>query len=267
MATTMSTARENGAFVDVDGVATYYEVTGAGDPVLLLHGGMCPAESLDTLVPTLAGRHRVYVAERFGHGRTAAVEGAITYENMAQHTIAFMEAAGVGPASLAGWSDGALVALLVALRRPTLVRKLVLIDQFVTLVDAPPGYLEMMAGMTADTAPEMFVSMYRALSPDGPDHWPVVFEKLRTLWTGDTGVEVADLARVACPTLVLVGDDGCVTFDHLAAIARTLPDAQVAMVPGTSHGLPLEKPDLVNRLLLDFLGEPQVEKLFRIEAP
>src|SRR6476661_7081003 len=138
--TTEPASTRNGNYVDVEGVRTYYEVTGTGEPLILLHGGLCPAETFDPLTPVLAERYRVYVPERFGNGRTPDIEGPITYENMAQHTIAFMDVLGIESAHLAGWSDGALVGLLVAMRRPKLVRKLVLIDQFVTLDGAPGAY-------------------------------------------------------------------------------------------------------------------------------
>src|SRR5262245_40207502 len=128
MATTQQ-ARD-GAYLDAGGVHTYYEVRGAGDPVILLHGGMCTAEPFDGQAPALAERYRAYVPERRGHGRTPDVDGPITYEVMARDTIDFIEAAGTGPAHLVGWSDGAIVGLLVALERPELVRKLVLIGQY-----------------------------------------------------------------------------------------------------------------------------------------
>src|SRR4051812_14959695 len=112
-ATTTDAPTRNGSYIDVDGVRTYYEVTGAGEPLILLHGGLCPAESWDAQTAVLAEQYRVYVPERFGHGRTPDVDGPITYENMARHTIAFLEALDIKSAHLAGWSDGALVGLLV----------------------------------------------------------------------------------------------------------------------------------------------------------
>ena len=128
-----------GDYLEINGVPTYYESTGTGEPLVLLHGGMCTAETLDPLSSVLDERYRVIVPERYGHGRTADIDGPITYESMAQHTIGVVEALGIESANLAGWSDGALVGLLVALRRPKLVGKLVLIDQFVTLAGAADG--------------------------------------------------------------------------------------------------------------------------------
>lgn len=261
MTITHEAPTRNGNYVDIDGVHTYYEVTGTGDPVILLHGGLCPAETWDPQTAALAEQYRVYVPERYGHGRTPDIDGPITYENMARHTIAFMETLGIESAHLAGWSDGALVGVLVALRRPKLVRKLVWIDQYVTLNDAPPGLVPFLATMSVDTAPQPFVELYGAVSPDGPDHFQVVLDKLRTMWTGETGVDVADFEHVVASTLLLASDDGGMTLEHLAAVRRALRDVQVAVVPGTSHALMMEKPDVVNQLLLGFLADEQLPKL------
>jgi pimeloyl-ACP methyl ester carboxylesterase len=270
MATTTTepaTAR-NGNYVDVEGVPTYYEVTGIGEPVILLHGGLCTAETFDAQTAALAGQYRVYVPERFGHGRTPDIDGPITYENMAQHTIAFIDALGITSAHLVGWSDGALVGLLVAMRRPKLVRKLVFVDQYVTLDGAPAAYAPFMAAMAPETAPPFLVELYAAVSPDGPAHFGTVFEKLHQLWSSETGVELTDLERVTAPTLILNGDDGGMTIEHVGAVRRALPESQLAVVPGTSHGLLMEKPHIANQLILEFLADEQVPKLFSLtEAP
>jgi pimeloyl-ACP methyl ester carboxylesterase len=257
-----TTARANGAYVDVRGVPTYCEITGNGDPLFLLHGGMCTAESFDAQVADLARSYRVYVPEQFGHGRTPDVDGPLTYEAMAQHTIALFEALGVASAHIAGWSDGALVGLLVALRRPKLVRKLVLIDQYVELGKAPEFVVPMFEGWTADDVPPFLREAYAAVSPDGPEHFAVVFEKLRQMWLAPTGIEVGDLAHVVSPTLVLAGETGSFTFAHLGEVFAALPDAQVAVVPGTSHALLWEKPHIANQLIADFLADEQVPKFF-----
>src|SRR5215210_2418308 len=117
----------NGNYVDAGGLHTYYEVSGEGEPLLLLHGGFCPVAGFDGLTTRLAEAYRVYLPERRGHGRTPDAEGPITFVNMAEDTIAFMDAVDLSSADLVGWSDGAVVAVHVALEHPDLVRKLVLI--------------------------------------------------------------------------------------------------------------------------------------------
>ena len=74
-------------------------------------------------------------------------------------------------------------------------------------------------------------------------------------------MQLEELSRVAAPTLVLAADDDVVTIEHAAAMQRALPDAQLAVVPGTSHALPMEKPEIVNRLIVDFLAPEQVAKM------
>jgi len=248
--------------VDAGGVRTYYEAIGAGEPLVLLHGGLCTLESWGPMVPGLAASYRVYLPERRGHGRTPDVAGPITYDNMAADTVAFMTALGLRSAHVVGWSDGALVGLLVAMRKPELVKKLVFMSQYVNIGGLAPKFAEMAHHLTRETFPPMFERAYAAVSPDGPGHWPVVFEKLVALMKGDPGLALAQLADVTAPTLVIAADDDLVTVAHATAIQAALPASQLAIVPGTSHALPMEKPELVDRLILDFLRPEQTRKLF-----
>jgi pimeloyl-ACP methyl ester carboxylesterase len=246
----------NGEYIEAGGVNTYFEVTGDGDPLVLLHGGFCPAETFDGLTPGLAEAYRVFVPERRGHGRTADVEGPITYEIMAKDTIAFLDAVEVGNAHLVGWSDGAAVAVHVVLERPDLVRSLVLIVQPLNHDGLPDQAKEMVdSGITPDALPPMLRELYSSLSPDGPEHFDVVFEKLTATWATEPSFEVADLARISAPTLFMMADADMVTLEHARDVEQALPDARLEVVPDASHGLPMEKPEVVTGLIRDFLSE------------
>jgi pimeloyl-ACP methyl ester carboxylesterase len=70
----------------------------------------------------------------------------------------------------------------------------------------------------------------------------------------DYAIPRADLARIAAPTLVMVGDDDIAKFEHTIELFEAIPDAQLAVIPGASHVVPIEKPELVNQLVLDFLA-------------
>jgi len=264
MSTTEHLATRDGEYVDAGGLRTYYETRGDGDPVLLLHGGLCTVETLDEQTPAIAQRHRVYVPERRAHGRTPDIEGPLTFEDMADDTVAFMDAVGLESAHLVGWSDGAYVGLQVALRNPERVRKLVYIGQNANPAGLRPEALPMLMGMTRETAPPIFEQLYSAVSPDGPEHFGVVFEKLTELWKTDQGIPLEELRGLSTPTLVVVGDDDIVSIEHAADMYRTIPDAQLAVVPGTSHALPMEKPDVLNRLVLDFFSDSQVTRMMPI---
>jgi pimeloyl-ACP methyl ester carboxylesterase len=256
-----------GEYLEAGGVRTYYEAHGAGRPLALLHGGLATIESWAMQTPRLAEHYRVYVPERRGHGRTPDVPGPLSYSLMADDMCAFLDALGLSRAHLIGWSDGAAVAALVAIRRPDLVDKLVLIGQYLQLDGERPESRTMLDRLPDDpAAQQMLRALYDPVSPDGPEHFAVVLDKVVRMWRREPEIALTDLARIAAPTLIMQGDDDVVRVEHSALLARTIPDTQLAVVPGASHGLPLEKPDLVNRLILDFLGDDQVAKIMSPQA-
>ena len=253
---TTSAERTGGGYVDAGGVRTYYEVHGSGDPLVLLHGGFCTVETVDGLTAGLAQHYTVYTPERRGHGRTADVDGPITYPMMAADTIAFLDAVGVSGAHLVGWSDGAVVALLVARERPDLAGKLVMIGQPVN-VDGLPDQMRAVLSHGIEQA-DAATDARRALRGDvagRPAHFDVVAEKLFALYKVEPNMELDGLAGITAPALVMIGDDDICTVEHAEAVRRALPAAQLAVVPGASHGLPMEKPGLTGAIVLDFLAD------------
>jgi pimeloyl-ACP methyl ester carboxylesterase len=234
-------------YVEVGGVRTWYDEHGGREPLVLLHPGGADARAWAPNLDALAAHFHVFTPERRGHGRTPDVEGPITYELMAKDTIAFLEDVVGGPAHLVGCSAGASVALQVALRRPDLARRVVLVCGVFHRDGWVPDAIDPDA-----SPPEVLKRGYAELSPDGPDHFPVVYAKLARMNWEEPTLTASDLSGVTSRTLVMIGDDE-VTLEHASAMYRGLPDAELAVVPGTSHGLLHEKPTLCNTLIVDFL--------------
>ena len=251
-----------GQYADVEGIHTWYDEHGDGDPLVLLHGGMCTNETWAAQVPAFAERFRVLAPERRGHGHTGDVDGPLHYADMASDTIGFLEQVVAGPAHLVGWSDGGIIGLLVALRCPDLVRKLVVIGTNYDTAGLAPGVDDMLAAM--DPVGEevaMFRDAHGAHSPDGAEHWPVFFSKFIAMARSEPHIDVAELAAIAAPTLVVVGDDDMVSLEHSVALYRAIPGAELAVIPGTSHAAMLEKPALCNQIVLDFLEHEPVSTM------
>ena len=186
-----------GQYIQIGVVNTWYDESGSGDPLVLLHGGICTNETWGAQMPVFGERFRVIAPERRAHGHTADVPGPLTYDDMAADTIGFMERVVRQPAHLVGWSDGGIVGLLVAIARPDLVNKLVAIGTNYDAAGLATGAEEMLAHMTPD-APELeiFRNLYAMHSPDGPEHWPVVLGKF---------MEMARAANRTSPSTISLG--------------------------------------------------------------
>ncbi|MDP2291535.1 MAG: alpha/beta hydrolase [Actinomycetota bacterium] len=251
--------------LDVLGHPTWFAVHGDGDEtVLLLHGGLSNSDALlDSIGAPLAERRRVAAFDRRGHGRTADTPEAFHYESMVDETIAFIEHIGA-PVHIVGWSDGGIVGLLLALRRPELVGRLVAIganfhwNMSTGVAGVTPSATEPAADSDHDPSDDSMMvqiaAAYAERSPDGADHWAAVAAKGFHLFGIEPELTVDDLARVSVPVLVMAGDDDLIPLGHTTAFYAALPEAQLAIVPGSSHGLPMEHPHEVARLIDRFLS-------------
>jgi pimeloyl-ACP methyl ester carboxylesterase len=241
------------ATAELTRVHMWYEEHGAGEPCVLLHPGGAGVDSR-ALEPTVAGlsqTFRVFTPEQRGHGRTPDPGGPISYQDMAADTIEFIETVAGGPVFLAGCSDGAVVALTVALRRPDLVRRLV----FAAGVFHRDGWA---SGVLDGEPPEFLRDSYGELSPDGPGHYEEMVAKLAAMHASEPTLAPAGLRRFGGRALVMVADDDEVRLEHALELYRGLPDAELAVIPGTSHGLLVEKPALCNLIITEFLARDPV---------
>lgn len=241
-----------GGYVDVAGHREWREVAGTGPPVVLLHGGFGGAASWALTAPRLAeSGFEVHVPERRGHARTPDVAGPITYAAMADDTIAYLQRHVGEPAHLVGWSDGAAVALLTARDRPDLVSRLVLIGQYYNSFGRTTGS-PLRSALSSPQVTASLRAQYGALSPDGPDHFPVFHEKMIAMFDAGPEIDLTTLRSVAADTMVMQGDHDEVTLEHSREVVAAIPRARLAVLPG-SHMIPAEQPDAVNALLISFL--------------
>lgn len=219
---------------------------GAGEPFVMLHPGGVDARALDPIAEQFIKRFRIYTPDQRGHGRTADVAGEMSFTTMSEDTITFIEDTVGQPVHLLGYSDGAIVALLVAMKRPDLVRNLV----FVAGVYHRDGWLD---GVLDGEPPPFMADMYAEASPDGHEHFASVVEKLKRMHAEEPVVSTAELAGVRCPALVIVGDDDEMALEHVISLYRALPRGELAVIPHASHGVLVEKAQLCGLMITQFL--------------
>jgi pimeloyl-ACP methyl ester carboxylesterase len=221
-----------------------------GKTVVLLHGGLSQSSSLlQTLGPRLHNSFELAAFDRRGHGKTSDTDEPFSYDSMADETIAFIELLDRRVYVL-GHSDGANVALLVALRRPDLLRRVALVgsnfhhDGLVPMNDFTPeseGFAEFAVEFARD-------------SPDGVEHAAAVVEKSLNLVRNEPTLTVDELRVVTTPVLVMTGDDDVARLDHSVAMYEALSEAQFAVIPGASHNVLKEQTklclDIIERFFL-----------------
>jgi pimeloyl-ACP methyl ester carboxylesterase len=240
-------------YVDLNGIRSWYDERGAGDPLIFLHGGIVDSRFYEQNTEALAEHFHVYSQHRRGHGRTPDVEGPMTFEAGVDETVALLERVVGAPAHLVGHSNGAFIGLLTALRRPDLVRRLVMVSGGFHR----DGLVSEQPGENPDAPLPDFAASHAEVSPDGEGHFKVLVEKTMELESREPALAQSALADVKAPTLLMFGDDDLVTMEHIAATYEGIPDAELAIVPGASHFLLQEKPARCNEMILDFLrNEP-----------
>jgi pimeloyl-ACP methyl ester carboxylesterase len=110
--------------------------------------------------------------------------------------------------------------------------------------------------MPTEGLPPMLKDLHAAVSPDGPEHWDAVVAKLWRLYRTEPNIPLGELTKVAAPTLIVVAEHDMLTPEHGEAMRRAMADARLEVVAGASHGLPMEQPEAVARLVSAFLDRP-----------
>src|SRR6266487_5550732 len=155
--------------VQVNGMPMYYEVSGQGEPLIVLHGAYMNIRTMSAIVPRLARTHKVYALELQGHGRTTDLDRPITYPNLADDVAAFMDVVGLKKADVFGYSMGAAAGLQFAIRHPEKINRLVAASAAYDAQGWQPEFKAMIPQMNVAMFPPMLEQEYRklAVNPNG----------------------------------------------------------------------------------------------------
>ncbi|QIG49146.1 alpha/beta hydrolase [Nordella sp. HKS 07] len=239
-------------FVDHEGARIRYASYGSGPTVVLLHGGLGHSGNWGHQVPALldAG-YRVLLIDSRGHGRSTRDERPYTYELMASDVVAVMDRLAIDNAAFVGWSDGACIALVLAMRAAWRVRGVLF---FGCNMD-PSGTKEIDENNPLlQRCFSRHAKDYARLSGT-PDAFGEFVAAVSLMMKTEPNYSPDDLARIAVPVTIAHSEhDEFIKRDHADYLARSIPGAQFILLPGVSHFAPLQRPALFNHAILDFLA-------------
>jgi pimeloyl-ACP methyl ester carboxylesterase len=236
-----------GKYYAVRGIKMYTEVYGSGKPLLLIHGNGGRIAAFTDNIPYFSARYKVIAVASRAHGKTTDNNDSLSFEMMADDFAALLDQMHIDSAYVIGWSDGGINALLLAMRHPEKVIKLVSTG----------------ANMTPDSS-----ALIPVFWKDEQKQYDSDKNKVRTTakekndwkiflldWL-QPNVPLNNLSAIQCPSLIICGDNDLIPIEHTAAIYRHIPRAYLWVLPHSGHSTLQEHRDEFNRLVNAFFEQP-----------
>ena len=242
-------------YAEINDLRLYYEIHGEGEPLFLLHGGSASIESYENQIPALAKHFQVVAIDSRGHGRTGDSPLPFSYELLAEDTVALARHLGLKKISVLGWSDGGIIALHLAIHHPDLITKIAITGANFHFDGTTDEFKQLVGDGGNKDLPQELIDLYGAISPDSIEHWPVLLSKLKNMWMTSPNYTIDQLKTIKARVLIISGDRDIVKLRHTVEMFEAIADAQLCVIPGSSHFVPLEKPALFNQIALRFLTD------------
>jgi len=238
-------------YAPVNGIHMYYAVYGAGDPILLIHGGLGHADIWANQVRDLMTDHMVIVADSRGHGRSTRNADPYSYDLMASDYLALLDYLKVDKVALVGWSDGGIIGLDIAMKHPERLTKLFAQAANATVDGVKPDVME---NKTFVAYIDRCGKDYQKMSKT-PDQYDAFVEQISHMWATEPAYSDADLGKITVPTAIVLGDhDEAISREHTDHLAQVIPGAEEIILKNASHFAMLQDPAGYTQAVRDFLA-------------
>ena len=234
-----------------DGITFYYEVYGAGEPLLLVHGNGGSIADFAAQIPHFRKRYKVIAMDSRDQGKSGDSPDTLTYEKMTDDLAALLDHLKIAPVNVLGWSDGGIEALLLGIRHPAKVKKIAAMAANLSPGEdaVTPEAIAMVNTMLASVPPEA------KNTPEGRRGLKVAGMMLE-----QPHVELKALETITAPTLVLASDHDVIRDAHTLDIYHHIPNSQLAIFPNATHMVPFDDPATFNATVERFFRIPFVKK-------
>ena len=215
-------------FCTVNDIQLYYELSGSGTPLLMVHGNSEDHPIFDAAVEELSKTHTVCTVDSRCHGRSTDTD-EISYDRMADDLIGFIRALPLEKPVFYGFSDGGIIGLLIALKEPDLLGKLIISG----------------ANLNPEGLQEEDRTFVRKIAARG--------NKLFQMMESEPNISPADLSKITVPTVVLAGEHDMILPEHTRLIADSIPGSVLEILPGEDHSSYIVNSDKLAPLLKKYL--------------
>jgi pimeloyl-ACP methyl ester carboxylesterase len=231
----------HGKFADVNGIKMYYEMYGEGEPLLMLHGNGQSISAFMNQVEDFSKKYKVIIVDCRERGKsTYDKTKELTFDIQVEDLKQFLDQQNIKKVKILGWSDGGILAILMALKYPDLIDKI-----------ACSGANIFPEGLKDEEMKDLKQSLAQLIK-ENKDHKNDVYIDLYNLDLKYPNLKYEDLKAIQCPSLIMAGDKDVIKTEHTVKIAESIPKGQLAIIPNSTHSVVVEKPDLFNSLVIDF---------------
>jgi len=252
-------------YVEANDLNMFYIEKGKGQPLILLHGGIATANTnWSKQIDFFAEYFRVIAVDSRGHGRTDNPSGKFSYELMAEDIAALIKALNLDKPFVCGWSDGGQIVLEIGINYPDLTKALVaggVLSEITEYYSSAmkkwgingPGEVDFeklreIIPQFADALPELHSPVY------GPDYWKKLLQDISYMWLDPSSFPQNKISQIKTHILIIAGDrDEACSIDENAKMYKLIPCAELAIIPNATHDVYETKPDLFNKIVLEFL--------------
>lgn len=236
-----------GKYYTVRGIKMYCETYGSGQPLLMIHGNGGSIAAFRNTIPYFAKKYKVIVTDSRAHGKTIDANDSLSFEMMADDEAALLDAMHIDSADVIGWSDGGIIALVMAMRHPKKVTKLA-----ATGANLWPDSTALIPSLWKEMKQQYEEQHTKVLTTQKEKNdWKVFMLD----WL-QPNIPLADLKKISCPSLIINGDHDLITLEHAVQIFQHIPQAYLWVLPNSGHGTLEEYSDEFNKKVDNFFQQP-----------
>ncbi|WP_317890601.1 alpha/beta fold hydrolase [Acidicapsa ligni] len=241
-------------FVEHDQARIWFGTVGKGAPVILLHGGLASSRTWGNQIPALVNsHHEVILIDSRGHGRSTLGPYPLSYERMQTDVVAVMDNLHIKRAALVGWSDGAIVSIIMAMKCPSRVTRIYAFGANMNTDGLRKNtFVSPLLSLLARRMKEDYIQLSST-----PQAFNVLHVAVETMQMSQPRYTEQDLSHIVGPKIAIADGDHeeFITRDHTEYLARTIPGAKLVMLPNVSHFAAWQDPSTFNASMLEFLGD------------